>query len=146
MRRGLLALALCALACGAIAKDQRDSPQAAARTYLQNYKDMALAVCVASAYRKDPDAAKDAGSSVSALEDWGYYDLERSAQDIRALVDRYLARNYANPLVEAEVPGIRFDFLKCLDMYHGKELAAQARRNVIRPNRTYRQDNPPPRQ
>ncbi|MGF6413096.1 type VI secretion system amidase immunity protein Tai4 [Paraburkholderia sp. MM5482-R1] len=124
--------------------DQRATPQAGARTYAQNYKDMVLATCIATAYRNDKDAAMDAGSSVSALRDWTYFDLEKAPDAIKTLVDNYLARNYQNPLVESETEGVRFDFLKCLDLYHSKELDAQVKRLVINPRRTYRQDNPLP--
>jgi Type VI secretion system (T6SS), amidase immunity protein len=122
--------------------DDHTSPQAGARTYAQNYKDMVLATCIANAYKNDKGAAIDAGSSVSALRDWTYYDLEKSPDAIQNLVDNYLARDYHNPLVEPEIKGVRFDFLKCLDLYHSKELAAQVSHLVINPKHTYRQANP----
>ncbi len=125
------------------AEDELVSPQAAQRTYGQNYKDMVLAMCVARAYRGDPSASADAGSTVSALRDWTYYDMEHSPDAIQLLIDQYLRRDYRNPLAEAEVKGIKFDFLKCLDLYHSKELDAQMRQFVPAPNRAYRQDNPP---
>ena len=59
-------------------------------------------------------------------------------------MEKYLARDYHNPLVESEIKGVRFDFLKCLDLYHSKELDSLVKRVVIKPKRTYRQDNPPP--
>ena len=117
------------------------SPQAATRTYAQNYKDMVLATCIATSYKQDGIAAVDAGSSVSALLEWGYYDLEKAPGAIKALVDEYLARDYHNPLVEAEVKGVRFDLLKCLDLYHSEALNEQVDQLVIQPNHTYRQDN-----
>jgi hypothetical protein len=123
------------------AKDEPASPSASTRTYAQNYRDMVLATCLATAYKNDPNAATDTGSSVSALRDWTSYDLEKSPDAVKALVDRYLARDYSNPLTESEIKGVRFDFLKCLDLYHSKELDAQVRRLVIQPKRTYRQDN-----
>ena len=124
--------------------DQHASPQAGARTYAQNYKDMVLATCIANAYKDDKDAAVDAGSSVSALRDWTYYDLEKAPDAIKSIVDRYLARDYHNPLAESENKNVRFDFLKCLDLYHSKELDAQVKRLVINPGHTYRRDNPLP--
>ena len=124
--------------------DQQSSPQAGARTYAQNYKDMVLATCIANAYKDDKDAAVDAGSSVSALRDWTYYDLEKAPDAIKSIVDRYLARDYHNPLAESENKNVRFDFLKCLDLYHSKELDAQVKRLVINPGHTYRRDNPLP--
>lgn len=38
-------------------------------------------------------SAIDAGSSVSALRDWTSYDLEKSPDAVKALVDSYLARD-----------------------------------------------------
>ncbi|MCK7577748.1 MAG: type VI secretion system amidase immunity protein Tai4 [Chromatiales bacterium] len=136
-------LALLSAACHA-KEPSIASPQAAARTYAQNYKDMILAICLASAYKSDANAATDIGSSVSALRDWTYYDMENSPDAIKSLVDGYLARDYTNPLVESEIKGVRFDFLKCMDLYHSKELDAQVKRFDPSPNRTYRQDNPLP--
>lgn len=118
-------------------------PEAGGRIYAQNYKDMVLATCIASAYANDSGAAMDAGSSASALMDWTYFDLEKAPDASKSLIDRYLARDYHNPVVESEIKGVRFDLLKCLDLYHSKELATEVRRLVINPKRTYRQDNPP---
>ncbi|WP_203236094.1 type VI secretion system amidase immunity protein Tai4 [Pluralibacter gergoviae] len=108
-------------------------PEAAKRTYAQNYKDMVLAACIATAYANEKGAAVDAGSSVTALREWTYYDMEKSPDAIRSLVDRYLARDYYNPLAESEVRSIKFDLLKCFDLYHSDELAAQTRQMVLDP-------------
>lgn len=141
----LTASAFVSCASVVYAKDERRaSPQSGTRTHRQNYKDMVLATCIANAYRHDKDAAIDAGSSVSALRDWTAYDLEKAPDEIKSLVDRYLARDYHNPLVDSEIKGVRFDLLKCMDLYHSTELDAQVKRLVIHPKRTYRQDNPPP--
>ncbi|KVC67341.1 hypothetical protein WI73_18900 [Burkholderia ubonensis] len=142
----LVLLAMFALmATTARAKDQAiTSPQAGARTYAQNYRDMILATCIATAYKNDKDAPVDAGSSISALRDWTSYDMEKSPDAVKSLVDRYLARDYHNPLAESEIKGVRFDFLKCLDLYHSKELDSLVKRLVINPGRTYRQDNASP--
>ena len=149
MMKGVMRILLSAFVLVASAGNAKDdaaaSPQAAARTHAQNYKDMVLATCVANAYRTDKDAAIDAGSSVSALRDWTYYDMEKSPDAIKFLVDSYLARDYHNPLVESEIKGVRFDFLKCLDLYHSAELGALVRRFVIDPKRTDRQGKPPVR-
>ncbi|MGS0891144.1 type VI secretion system amidase immunity protein Tai4 [Burkholderia stagnalis] len=126
-----------------VAKDaEHGSSEAGSRTYLQNFKDMVLAECLATAYRQAPDASKDIGSSVSALRDWTYYDLERAPDVIHALVTEYLARDYRNPVVESEVKDVKFDFLKCADLYHSKELDTAATRLVSRPSHTYRTENP----
>jgi hypothetical protein len=137
-------LALAATAClvgASSGTPERASPEAAVRTYAENYKDMLLAKCLAKAYESEQTAANDAHSTASVLVDWTYYDAERSTDEIDTLIQRYLGRDYQNPLVEYK--GVRFDLLKCLDLYHSKDLAQQVRRFVPRPNRTYRQDNPP---
>ncbi|WMD18642.1 type VI secretion system amidase immunity protein Tai4 [Achromobacter seleniivolatilans] len=123
----------------------RTSPQAGARTYAQNYKDMVLAQCIATAYKDDRQASTDAGSSVTALRDWTNYDWDKHAYDevVSPLVEKYLARDYHNPLAEAEIKGIQFSLLKCLDLYHSEELATVVKHVVINPMRTYRQDNQP---
>jgi hypothetical protein len=126
----------------ALATDRPSSPQSIGRSYEQNYKDMVLTTCVANAYQGDKNAATDAGSSVSALRDWTYYDLEKSPDEVKALINSYLNRNYINPLAEAEVKGVRFDFLKCLDLYHSEELDTLAKKFVIDPGHTYKQNNP----
>ena len=123
--------------------DPVQSPQAGGRTYAQNYKDMVLADCIATAYKDEPQAAKDAGSSASALMDWTYFDLEKAPTAGKPLIDRFLARDYRNPLVESEVKNVRFELLKCLDLYRSKELDSQVKQLVIKPQHTYRQDNPP---
>ncbi|KVH60002.1 type VI secretion system amidase immunity protein Tai4 [Burkholderia cepacia] len=139
-----------ALACIAfqpamvVAKDAaQTAPEAGSRTYLQNFKDMVLAECLATAYKQAPGASKDIGSSTNALRDWTYYDMERAPDVIHSLVAKYLARDYRNPVVESEVRDVKFDFLKCIDLYHGKELDVAAKQLVSRPNRTYRTEHSP---
>ena len=118
-----------------------DSPEAASRTYAQNYKDMLLARCIARAYHSDPHVLDDASSTASVILEWTYYDAENSPDAIDQLIRRYLSRNYHNPLHEYKA--VQFDLLKCFDMYHSQELAAQVKRYVTKPNHTYRRDNPP---
>jgi len=145
MRLPLLRLAsilsiLLSLPAEASARDVT-SPQAVKRTYAQNYKDMALATCLNQAYRNNPSVATDVGSSISALRDWTYFDMDRSPDAINSLVSNYLARDYSNPLVESEIKGVRFDFLKCMDLYHSKALDDLAKRLVIHPQRKYVQEH-----
>ncbi|RMU68803.1 hypothetical protein ALP24_05391, partial [Pseudomonas syringae pv. aptata] len=59
---------------------------------------------------------------------------------LRELVDNYLVRDYTNPLVESEIKGVKFDLLKCLDLYHSKELDALTKKVVINPTHTDIQD------
>lgn len=119
-----------------------DSPEAGGRPYGANYKDMVLSICISRAYESEKGASEDAASSASALIDWTYYDLEHSPDEIESLVKKYLSRDYHNPLVEPAHKDIEFNLLKCLDLYHSKELAAQVKKFVAKPNRTYRQDHP----
>lgn len=134
-------LSLCLAHAGGLAHAQSSGPEAARRSYASNYKDLVLATCIATAYQQD--AAADAGSSVSALRDFTYYDMEKSPDAISALVEKYLKRDYRNPLASAESKeDIKFSLLKCMDMYHSKELNDQVKRFVDKPNRTYRQDHP----
>lgn len=116
------------------------SPQAVTRTHAQNYKDMVLASCLTQAYRNDAGVSSDAGSSVSALRDWTYYDMEKSPDAVKSLVDSYLSRDYSNPLVESEIKGVRFNFLKCMDLYHSKALEDLVKRLVIHPKRRQKQE------
>lgn len=110
------------------------APQAGTRSHAQNYKDMVLAQCVATAYQSVPSVVKDAGSSAGALREWTEYDWEMHPYPIvTEIVKKYLARNYFNPLVEAEIPGVQFDFLKCLDLYHSQELTELVEKVVITP-------------
>lgn len=137
------AILLIALSSISIQADNQpiSSPQAGSRSYLQNYKDMVLAECVATAYKNDSTAAMDAGSSVSALRDWSYYDAEQSIDKVAPLIDSYLKRDYKNPLVESEIKNVQFDFLKCLDLYHSDDLDKLAKKVVINPKHTYRKDH-----
>ncbi|QGZ64537.1 hypothetical protein FAZ98_19250 [Paraburkholderia acidisoli] len=96
---------------------------------------MVLATCIATAYKNDSNSAKDAGSSASALRDWTEYDLNAAPDAINALVNHYLSLDYHNPLADAEIAGVRFDLLKCLDLYHSQALSALAGRLVSAPRR-----------
>lgn len=141
MKRRYLAPALLAMIIAAPAGPVRtgESPEASGRTNAQNYKDMVLAQCVARAYKKEPMASSDAGSSGGALVEWTLYDAEHSPEAIDLLIGRYLDRDYHNPLVEYK--GVEFGLLKCLDLYHSKDLEAQVKRFVIHPDWVY--DKPP---
>ncbi|AKT32138.1 type VI secretion system amidase immunity protein Tai4 [Pseudomonas syringae pv. actinidiae] len=127
-------------AFNATASTLPSSPEGMYRTHEKNYKDMVLATCIASAYKYSENVGTDAGSSVTALREWANYDWEISPEKPRELVDSYLARDYTNPLVESEIKGVRFDLLKCLDLYHSKELDVQTKKAVINPTHTDVQD------
>ncbi|KES11617.1 type VI secretion system amidase immunity protein Tai4 [Snodgrassella alvi] len=122
-----LCLLLPSLICNAM------SPEAPNRNFLKNYKDMVFATCIANAYKDDKHAAIDAGSSASALQDWIAYSIDNSIERQIVLVNSYLSRDYFNPLAETEVKGLKFDFLKCLDLYHSKELDRLGRDVISEP-------------
>lgn len=80
--------------------------------------------------------------ATNALRDWTRYDPERAPDIVHALVAKYLAHDFRHPIVESEVKDVKFDFLKCVDLYHGRERDTAAKERVPRPNSTYRTENP----
>jgi hypothetical protein len=88
-------------------------PHAAERTYAQNFKDMVFAHCLAEAYDDDKQTVRDLASSHAALIDWTYFDMDKA-------------------------PGLRFDFLKCLDLYHSDELEELTHEMVPEPESSIR--------
>lgn len=130
---GIRALAVCALGsflCLPAAAGQ-SAITAIGRTNAENYKDRALAACIATAYKGSP-AGKDAEITKSAFLEWTYYDDDKGNPAVDQLVAEYLRRDYSNP-VEGYA-GAKFDLLKCLDMYHSRELDEQVRKYVPHPN------------
>jgi len=113
------------------------SPEAYKRTNLQNFKDIVLGRCIAKAYRGDKSASSDAGSSASALIDWAYFDLNET-KAVHNLIDKYLSRDYFNPYDEFEIKEVKYNYLKCLDLYHSKDLKRLAKEIVSEPNETYK--------
>lgn len=109
-----------------------DIPDAPKRTNAKNYKDMVLAYCISDVYKNDPNVSKDASSTGSAIVEWTSYDAEHSVEEMNALIKKYTDRTYHHPLVEYK--GIEFGLLKCLDMYHSKELDMQVKKYVSKPN------------
>lgn len=83
---------------------------------------MVLGYCLAEAYREDKIASVDAGSSANELVEWTDFDLEQNSEKMIILINKYLLRNYFNPIADMEIKGLKFDFFKCLDFYHSKEL------------------------
>lgn len=133
-------LALGATYAGGLAATPPQNIETAAptRSYAQNYKDMALAFCIAKAYAISPSANADAMATTGGLNEWTHYDVDASTSQLEKLIDNYLARNYLS--IQGEK--VKLNLLKCIDLYHSKELAALTKRYVSRPNRSYRQDNP----
>ncbi|WP_107312344.1 type VI secretion system amidase immunity protein Tai4 [Burkholderia metallica] len=116
--------------CSALPAEAADSVMAVHRTNAQNYKDRALAACLSVAYQGTP-AGKDADLTKSAYLEWTYYDEDQGDPAVDRLVERFLRRDYANP-VEGYA-GATFDLLKCIDLYHSAELDEQVRRHVRHP-------------
>ena len=105
------------------------TPGAAARSSASNFKDMVLAVCIARS--QQGQAAADAAGSVQALREWTQYDVEASPDEIDRTVNRFLSRNYRNPLGDQDGAAAEFNLLKCLDLYHSRDLEALSKRLVL---------------
>ena len=66
------------------------------------------------------------------MREWTLYDLEKAPSEIKSLVDHYLQRDYTNPIAAAEGRAdIKFSLLKCLDLYHSKDLDLQVKRLIV---------------
>lgn len=109
-----------------------DAPLAYYRSYGQNYRDMLLAKCIATAYQADPVIRKDAAGTANILVNWTYYDAENSPDAIIQLINQYLSHKYENPFEGYE--GVHFNLLKCLDLYHSSDLQRQVKKFVSDPN------------
>jgi len=128
IRNIIVGIILC-LSSGAFAG--ADSITAINRTNAENYKDRALAACIATAY-KGSSAGDDADITTSAFIEWTYYDVDKGNQATDQLVEKYLHRDYTNPL--EGYAAAKFNLLKCLDMYHSGELNEQVHRYVPHPD------------
>jgi hypothetical protein len=137
----MLTITACSVASSSPKAENSSSilPKAATRNYAQNYKDMALAYCVAKAYAADPHANADATATAGGLDQWTRYDAERSTNAIPSLAKRYLSRSYTSILGV----NVKLNLMKCIDMYHSKELSTLVQKYVQNPQHTYEQDNRP---
>ena len=121
----LLALAL------TVANDVRH------RGYLQNLKDGALEQCIANAYHASPDARADAEASAGGtMQEFTDFDFEHGGELLRRLIDRTLRKTYGS----FQGPNIRLDLMKCIDLYHSRELDRLARRYTRRPTHSLARD------
>lgn len=137
---GLLLAAALATGESRAKEASENGPQAAGRTYGQNYKDMVLVRCIARAYEGDAAASADASQTADELSASLYYDLASSNDGIPPLIERSLARDYHDPRLKRHARGQEFRLLKCLDLFHSKALEEQVKRYVPSPNRTYRKE------
>jgi hypothetical protein len=103
-------------------------PEAARRSYMDNFRDMVLARCIARAYQTEVTTSADARSSANVLMEWTRYDAEAATDAVPKLIEKYLARDYSNPLQEYR--GRQFSFLKCTDLYHSEDLKNLAKQLV----------------
>lgn len=106
-----------------------DTPGASTRSSASNFKDMVLSICISRS--QQGHAAADAAGSAHALVEWTRYDAEKGPEEIDRLVNRFLGRDYRNPLGEHEGPVAEFNLLKCLDLYHSRDLSSLTKRVVL---------------
>lgn len=87
------------------------------KTLLKNW---ALSVCLAK-ISKDPEAKNDANATASAYLEFGHQRIE-SYDALRNLAERYATRRYGGSIKS------EFNTMKCIDLFHSKELDDLARR------------------
>lgn len=87
-----------------------------------DFKDRVLAICIQYAYRHEVVAADDAGRAAAFLDRASPPETDPTRREIDWLVDQYLQRDYFEPFSAWQHRGLRFDLLKCIDLYHGRPL------------------------
>jgi len=121
----------CLILCMSIHVHATDLVAAPSLTNAENYKDRALASCIATAY-KNSSAGEDADVTKSMYLEWTYYDDKNANPAVDELIEKYLRRDYSTP-VEG-YSGAKFMLLKCIDMYHSKDLDNQVLKYVPHPD------------
>jgi hypothetical protein len=81
--------------CSALATAGTSQVMAVKRSNSVNYKDIALAACIAEAYKQTP-AEEDAISTRTMFPEWTDYEDEKGNSAINELVDAYLKRDYSS--------------------------------------------------
>jgi hypothetical protein len=89
-------------------------------------KNWALSTCLATV-ATDPALRADANATASAYMEFGHQGPEAYAA-LRELAENYAARRYSG-----SVEG-RFDTMKCIDLFHSRELNSLATR-LAKPSR-----------
>ncbi|WP_454763041.1 T6SS amidase immunity protein Tai4 family protein [Cupriavidus campinensis] len=92
------------------------------RTLLKNW---ALSACLAR-IATSPADRDDAGATASAYLEFGKQPIE-SYDAIRPLIDRFVARKYGSR-PEIDTPSSEYNTMKCIDLFHSKELDKLVRR------------------
>jgi len=125
-RAAVLAGALCAAAVAAHAAGPKAEPAPAGGPMTASYsqkdllKNWALSACLATV-ATDPAQRADADATASAYMEFGRQTPEAYAA-LRELAAQYAARHYGG-----SVEG-RFDTMKCIDLFHSRELNSLATR------------------
>jgi hypothetical protein len=119
MKKSLLALAALA-SLPLVQAATAPSEASATATYSQKtlLKNWALSVCLAKV-AKNAEFKDDANATAGAYMEFGKQPIE-AYDALRALADRYAQRQYSGA-VQSE-----FDTMKCIDLWHSKELEALA--------------------
>jgi len=107
-----------------------DKIDAIRRTNAENFKDRALAACMSTANKGSP-AGDDAGVTTSAFLEWTDYD-DKGNTAVDKLVQKFLSRDYSNPT--EGYADAQFNTLKCIDLYHSRELGELVRKYVPHPD------------
>jgi hypothetical protein len=104
------------------------SPRAPDRSLRLLFKDTALIRCMRKAYENDQIVTEDMKGSSAGLSLFYFVTMEHGETEIQALVDHYLL---------PDSKSTQFKLLKCLDMYHSKELDVLAKKFVPNPKAMY---------
>ncbi|MFT4171045.1 MAG: T6SS amidase immunity protein Tai4 family protein [Rhodocyclaceae bacterium] len=106
---------------GGVRAERHEIYEYSQRTLLKNW---ALSVCLAKV-SKDEWHREDANASAGAYLEFGRQPIE-AYEELRDLASKYAARTYSSSnSAEAEL-----NTMKCIDLFHSKELNALARRWV----------------
>lgn len=102
------------------------APMTASYSQKDLLKNWALSTCLATV-ATDPALRADANATASAYMEFGHQAPEAYAA-LRELAENYAARRYSG-----SVEG-RFDTMKCIDLFHSRELNSLATR-LAKPSR-----------
>jgi len=100
------------------------------------FKDMALSRCIGQAYAADATIKADADGAVSGYVEFNTFDFEHGGKALNALITRFLARHYGS----FQGPAVKLNLMKCIDLYHSRELNALGMRYVSSPRKSYATD------
>jgi hypothetical protein len=113
----LVALALLAAPSSVDAKDTDVRVEYSAVQYLKNF---ALSVCISDGYKSE-EVVKDSSDAAGGYLEFGGFPME-AYEEAEALGKKYLAREYKS------IHGEKLTLMKCIDLFHSKELDQLARK------------------